>query len=208
MSRNPGPWALPTTACERRWPLESPAGHSSSPHSYSESGRNTPSAVLRGVIGAGTLIAFCKRNVMDLEQRQTAIVVAERGSAWRRWVERFRVGTPDVVVFAQRDDEGLLDLALRIRSDVQALQAEGISLSRAVIAGSDRVDPEAISARALTVKALVAPMVADGEGTVILDGTGSGAMGMAALATTVAAQVQGTGVLVTSPALDAIANVA
>ena len=37
---------------------------------------------------------------------------------------------------------------------------------------------------------------------------GSGAMGMAALATTVAAQVQGTGVLVTSPALDAIANVA
>ncbi len=146
---------------------------------------------------------------MDLEQRQTAIVVAERGSAWRRWVERFRVGTPDVVVFAQRDDEALLDLALRIRSDVQALQDEGISLSRAVIAGSDRVDPEAISARALTVKALVGPMVADGEGTVILDGTGPGATGMAALATTVAAQVEGTGVLVTSPALDAaIADVA
>jgi len=145
---------------------------------------------------------------MDLEQRQTAIVVAERGSAWRRWVERFRVGTPDVVVFAQRDDEALLDLALRIRSDVQALQSEGISLSRAVVAGGDRVDPEAISARALTIKALVGPMVAEGEGTVILDGAGDGAMGMAALATTVAAQVQGTGVLVTSPALDAVADVA
>lgn len=208
MSRNPGARALQTTACERRWPLESPDGHPGSPCSYSESGRNVVTAALRGVIGAGTLIAFCRRNVMDLEQRQTAIVVAERGSAWRRWVERFRVGTPDVVVFAQRDDEALLDLALRIRSDVQALQNEGVSLVRAVVAGGDRVDPEAISARALAVKALVGPMVADGEGTVILDGEGAGAMGMAALATTVAAQVQGTGVLVTSPALDAVADVA
>lgn len=208
MARNPGPWALSTTACEREWPLESPAGERRRPHSYSGSGRNSSSPRLRGVIGAGTLIAFFQRNVMDLEQRQTAIVVAERGSAWRRWVERFRVGTPDVVVFAQADDEALLDLALRIRSDVQALQDEGIALSRAVVAGGDRVDPEAISARALTVKALVGPMVAEGEGTVILDGTGSGAMGMAALATTVAAQIQGTGVLVTSPALDAVADVA
>ena len=146
--------------------------------------------------------------MMDLDERQTAIVVAEHGSAWRRWVERFRVGTPDVVVFAQRDDEGLLDLALRIRSDIQALRNEGVTLVRAVVAGGERVDSAALSARALTIKALVGPMVAEGEGTVILDGIGSGATGMAALATTVAAQVQGTGVLITSPALDALRDVA
>lgn len=145
---------------------------------------------------------------MDLQEQRTAIVVAEHGSAWRRWVERFRVGTPDVVVFAQRDDEPLLDLALRIREGVSALQEQGVSIARAVVAGSERVDPEAISARALTIRALVGPMVHEGEGTVILDGVGAGATGMAALATTVAGQVRGTGVLVTSPALDGLADVA
>ena len=151
---------------------------------------------------------LCCQIVMDLQDQRTAIVVAEHGSAWRRWVERFRVGTPDLVVFAQRDGEELLDLALRVRTGVQAMQDEGMGICRAVVAGGDRVDAEALSARALAIRALVGPMVREGEGTVILDGVGSGATGMAALATTVAAQVHGTGVLVTSPALEALLDVA
>jgi len=159
-------------------------------------------------IDGGTGLALRLGTVMDLHQDRTAIVVAEHGSAWRGWVDRFRVGTPDVVVIRQHDDEGLLDLALRVRTEMQALTESGVDIARAVVAGGDRVDPEAISARALAIKALVAPMVSEGEGTLILDGVGSGATGMAALATTVAAQVNGTGVLVTSPALEAIAAVA
>ena len=144
---------------------------------------------------------------MDSLPQQMSIVVAERGSAWLAWVERFEVGT-DVIIVAQREDEELLDLAMRVRDSVSALREQGRSLARAVVVGTDRMDPEALSARALAVKALVGPMVASREGTVILDGEGRGAMGMAALATTVAMQVQGTGVRITSPALDAIADVA
>ena len=145
---------------------------------------------------------------MDLFRTPTpvSLVVAERGSPWESWVERFATGTPDVMVVVQEPGEAVDRWAMRVRSLVAGLEAQNAKLARAVVVAGP-ADSRSLSARSLAIKALVAPMVAQGEGTVLLDGNTADRFGMMALAQTVAMQVAGSGVTVRSTA-DAVAHVA
>jgi hypothetical protein len=145
---------------------------------------------------------------MDLFHTPTpvSLVVAERGSPWETWVERFTTGTPDVIVVLQEPGEAVDRWAMRVRSQVAGLAAQNARLARAVIVAGGR-DAHSLSARSLAVKALVAPMVAQGEGTLLLDGNHADRFGMMALAQTVEMQVAGTGVSVRATG-EAIAHVA
>lgn len=124
-----------------------------------------------------------------------SLVVAELGSPWESWAERFAIGTPDVVVVVQRPGETADRWAMRVRTQVAGLAASDARLARAVVVAGTS-GPQSLAARSLAVKALVAPMVAQGEGTVLLDGNVADRLGMMALAQLVATQVVGTGVSV------------
>ncbi|MCB9618703.1 MAG: hypothetical protein H6724_04520 [Sandaracinus sp.] len=149
---------------------------------------------------------------MDLFRTPTpvSLVVAELGSPWESWVERFATGTPDVLVVVQEPGESVDRWAMRVRSQVAGLEAQNACLARAVVVAGPPT-AQTLSARSLAIKALVGPMVASGEGTVILDGNTADRFGMMALAQTVEMQVAGTGVTVraaSSEAQDFVAHVA
>ena len=61
---------------------------------------------------------------MDLRFAKTpvSLVVAERGSDWEAWVERFSTGTPDVRVVVQDPEEPVERLAQRVRAQVLELE--------------------------------------------------------------------------------------
>ncbi len=142
-----------------------------------------------------------------LHDSPLSLVVAERGADWPRWAERFEAGTPNVVVVAQKDNEDLSGLSHRVRERLAELSAEDQEVTRAVIVGGGARDSAAMAARHSTIKAIVAPMVALGRGTLILDASGPDRFCMAALASTVASMVRGTGVKVVATS-DTIADVA
>ncbi len=142
-------------------------------------------------------------NLMDLQDHDpVSLVVAERGEGWEPnwtyWVERFSTGTPDVIVVLQEPGESVETLSQRVRARVVDLEESGRTLARAVIVGSGNPDHTALSARSLAIKAIVAPMVEQGHGTLLLDGEGADRFRMMALASTVAQMVRNTGVTVTS----------
>lgn len=145
---------------------------------------------------------------MDLSLPTTpvSLVVAERGSPWESWVDRFSTGTPDVVVVLQEHGEGPDQLASRVRAQVASFEGRGATLARAVIVAGE-ADASTLAARALAVKTIVAPMVALGEGTLILDGNQADRFGMRALADTVSMQLAGSGVTVRAT-VDSFAHVA
>ncbi|HJK91598.1 MAG TPA: hypothetical protein RMH85_14070 [Polyangiaceae bacterium LLY-WYZ-15_(1-7)] len=137
---------------------------------------------------------------MDLRFAKTpvSLVVAERGSDWEAWVERFSTGTPDVRVVVQDPEEPVERLAQRVRAQVLELEESGEELARAVIVGAGKTNDSTLSARSLAIRSIVAPMVEQGHGTLLLDGQGAGRFGMMALASTVGGMVRGTGVTVTA----------
>lgn len=136
-----------------------------------------------------------------------SLVVAELGSPWESWVERFATGTPDVLVVVQEPGESVDRWAMRVRSQVAGLASQDAQLARVVVVAGTS-GPQTLAARSLAVKALVAPMVAQGEGTVLLDGNSIDRFGMMALAQTVAMQVAGTGVSVRATGESVAAHVA
>lgn len=142
-----------------------------------------------------------------LDDNPISLVVAERGADWRPWAERFEAGTPGVVVVEQRPGEDLSRLASRVRDRLGQLEGAGREVTRAVIVGSGGRDASTLAARHSTIKAITAPMVAVGRGTLILDSQGPDRLTMAALAATVESMVRGSGVKIVATS-DAVANVA
>lgn len=141
---------------------------------------------------------------MNPTSSNIAMVIAERGSDWTRWVDRLRNDETDVCMIMQQDGETVSQLASRVRHRVEEL-AEGETLSRAVIVGGGRTDADAVSARSLTIRALVAPMVQAGGGEVVLASSYKDRFSMMGLASTVASMLHGTGVQVAPAPLPAVA---
>lgn len=145
--------------------------------------------------------------MMDLQPHdKTSIVVAEHGAEWATWVIRFEVATPDVVVLRQAANETIASFATRVRDEVAMLESLGHDITRAVVVGGDQ--PDTLAARILTIRALLAPMIANGEGTLLLDGMGRDRFAMRGLASTLSSQIHGTGVLIRAIDDAAVASVA
>lgn len=135
-----------------------------------------------------------------------AMVIAERGSDWENWVDQFRHDADDVCLIIQQPGETVSELATRVRKRVDAIQPYE-TLSQAVVVSGGRVDQEAVSARSLAIRAVVAPMVRAGHGNVVLASNAQDRISMMGLASTVASMIRGTGVEI-QPAAQAAARLA
>jgi hypothetical protein len=146
---------------------------------------------------------------MNSTDYKIAMVIAERGSAWESWVEtlRLRYGADDVCLIVQQPGESVADMATRVRKRVQALQPYE-TLTHAVVVSGGRTDNDAVSARSLAIRAIVAPMVKAGGGDVILASNTKDRFSMMGLASTVASMIRGTGVSIQPAAQVAFAQVA
>lgn len=127
-------------------------------------------------------------------EKETALIVAERGSESLPWIDRFRGETSEVVLVQQQKNESTAAFASRVRNRVAELEADGYSLTRAVIAGAGRMDKAVLQARSLVIRAIVGPMVRAGGGELVLDSTGPDRFSMQGLAMSVAEMLRGTGV--------------
>jgi hypothetical protein len=133
---------------------------------------------------------------MTNQNSNVSMVVAERGSDWSSWAERFRKSCPEVVVMQQMRGETAADFVYRVRHRVTELDRAGHNLHEAAIVGGGRTDSDAMAARSLAIRALVAPMVRAGGGRVFLGSSHQDRFSMLALASTVAEMLRGTGVAV------------
>jgi len=130
------------------------------------------------------------------------MIVAERGSAWTPWVERFRLATPEVRVVLQHRGESMSALAMRVRTQLAELERHGLRPERAVIVGGGRTDGDALAARSGCLRAITSGMARGSGGEVLLDDSGSDRLAMAGLALAVNALTHGTGVTVAHVATD------
>ena len=122
-----------------------------------------------------------------------AMVIAERGSDWESWVDQLRREADDVCLIVQQPGETVSELATRVRQRVEAVQPYE-TLGKAVLVSGGRVDQDAVAARSLAIRAIVAPMVRAGQGNVVLASNAKDRFSMMGLASTVASMIRGTGV--------------
>ena len=136
-----------------------------------------------------------------------AMVIAERGSDWESWVDQLRHEADDVCLIVQQPGESVSELAARVRQRVAAIQPYE-TLSKAVLVSGGRVDQDAVAARSLAIRAIVAPMVRAGQGDVVLASNTKDRISMMGLASTVASMIRGTGVDIQPAAQRSLARVA
>jgi hypothetical protein len=136
-----------------------------------------------------------------------AMVIAERGSDWESWIDQLRHDADDVCLIIQQPGESVSELALRVRHRVDALRPYE-KLSKVVVASGGRVDQDAVAARSLAIRAVVAPMVRAGHGDVVLASGAKDRISMMGLASTVASMIRGTGVDIQPAAQRPLARVA
>jgi hypothetical protein len=138
-------------------------------------------------------------------RQTTTLIVAERGSDWSRWADRF--GADDEAVMLQDRGESLDRFAHRVRSRVTEMAAVDDGPQRVVIVGG-RAREGALAARSLMIRAVAHSMVRSGGGEVLLDNHGSDRFTMRALADTVGDMVRGSGVAVSHASEPRYAQVA
>lgn len=128
------------------------------------------------------------------------IVVAEKGTGWTRWAERYQARGQEVIAVVQSPDESIQALSSRLRLRLRSLLEEGVVPAEAVLVSAQRRDAKAMGVRSTVIRHLVGSMAEAGAGRVWLDGKDRFAA--MALASTVAPLIRGTGVSVrpTGPA--------
>jgi hypothetical protein len=124
------------------------------------------------------------------------MVIAERGAAWARWVDRARQDFGDVMLLSQGEVESIEAFADRVMERVAALSHAGDAPTHAVVVGGGRTDVHALRARSTLVRTIAARMGSASGGLVQLVDAGRDRFSMAAIAQTVAMFSKGTGVRV------------
>ena len=125
---------------------------------------------------------------------RSALVIAELGSAWRPWVERWSTSGRGVVPVVQEEGESTTRFALRVRATIEELAGCGVFLDRAVIVGGGSRELDALSARALIIRSLSSTMATHGFGKLWLEPLGPERLSFAALVETVGELVLASGV--------------
>lgn len=131
-----------------------------------------------------------------------SLIVAERGGDWVSWADRLQGRGHTVELVLQEKGESIGDFAHRVRGKLDSLEITDNSPEVAVLVGGGRNDGTALAARSLALRAISAKMISANRGTLLLEGRGADRFPMMALASTVAAQVRGTGVRVAPATLE------
>jgi hypothetical protein len=124
------------------------------------------------------------------------VVVAEAGAAASRHADEVRQTGAELLMLKQRSNEAPEAFARRCRERLSEVAGTGARIVEARLVGGGRGRGEKILVRAALVRLLVAPMVRQGQGKVILAGTDEDKTSLRGLSAVVREQVQGTGVTV------------
>lgn len=129
---------------------------------------------------------------------QTAILVAEHGSAFGPFVRWARAGGREVVVVEQGLAESPADLARRVRDTVEELETSGARVEAGFLLGGGRTDESVLSSRSSMVRTLIAPMVHVNDGDLVLVSSGRDRFSMQGLAAITGELLRGANVRVRS----------
>lgn len=132
-------------------------------------------------------------------RNELAVVIAEAGSDWSHWEQRWRSQGHRVDVLVQRPGEDVSGLTARLRSRLHMWHERGISPQEAALVGGERDDTSALSFRSSVLRVLSRTMIGRGGGSLYLDSGSQGGparRAMAALASAVSDQVRRTGLSV------------
>lgn len=142
---------------------------------------------------------------LPITQSKT-LIVAERDSAWDRWMDRPGADGGTEVLLQDRA-ESPDRFAHRVRARV-AEMAHGDEVPSRVVLVGGRARADALPARSFMIRAIAQGMVGRGGGELLLDNHRSDRFTMRALADTVGDMVRGSGVAVSHAAEPRYAQVA
>lgn len=90
--------------------------------------------------------------------RDASLVVIEYGGSWPRWLDPSQRATGDVAVVAQHYEGEPMSLVTQVANRITRLDAGGWALQTIILATNDRTDADAMAARAVLARGLIARM--------------------------------------------------
>lgn len=103
---------------------------------------------------------------MKRTARQATMVVIEFSAAWPRWLKPVSGG--DMAVVAQHYEGHPSSLLTQVASRMTRLEHVGWSMSDVILVSNGRVDPDAIAARSILARGLLARLKHAGHGQLTL----------------------------------------
>ncbi len=98
--------------------------------------------------------------------RAATLVVIEFSASWPKWLKPTRGG--DMAVVAQHYEGHPSSLVTQVASRTTRLEAVGWHLDSMVLVSSGRTDPDAVAARSVLARGLLARMKSKGHGELVL----------------------------------------
>ncbi len=98
--------------------------------------------------------------------RAATLVVIEFSASWPRWLKPTRGG--DMAVVAQHYEGHPSSLVTQVASRTTRLEAVGWRLDSIVLVSSGRTDPDAVAARSVLSRGLLARLKVKGQGELVL----------------------------------------
>lgn len=103
---------------------------------------------------------------MQPAARAATLVVIEFSASWPRWLKPTRGG--DMAVVAQHYEGHPSSLVTQVASRTTRLEAVGWRLDSIVLVSSGRTDPDAVAARSVLSRGLLARLKGKGQGDLVL----------------------------------------
>ena len=102
---------------------------------------------------------------MQPSKSQATMVVIEFSAAWPRWL---KPGAGDMALVAQHYEGAPASLVTQVASRTSRLEAVGWQMKTLVLVSNGRTDPDAVAARSVLTRSLLARMRQKGGGTMVL----------------------------------------
>jgi hypothetical protein len=102
---------------------------------------------------------------MQSSKSQATMVVIEFSAAWPRWL---KPGAGDMALVAQHYEGAPASLVTQVASRTTRLEAVGWQMKTLVLVSNGRTDPDAVAARSVLTRSLLARMRQKGGGSMVL----------------------------------------
>jgi hypothetical protein len=101
-----------------------------------------------------------------MTRRKATLVVIEFGGSWPRWLEPSHPGEMAVVAQHYEGEPG--SIVTQVASRISRLEATGWNLGSTILVVNQRTDAEAFAARAVLARGLLARLVREHDGELVL----------------------------------------
>ncbi|MCC6901218.1 MAG: hypothetical protein IT377_19750 [Polyangiaceae bacterium] len=107
---------------------------------------------------------------MEHNDQRTALVVMEAGARWPSYTRELAGRASSAVVESQPAIESVAEFSARVVGRVARLAERSVSIPVAILAASQRIDPEARKCRYQVARAIVMSMATSGGGELLIMG--------------------------------------